>query len=145
MPISLMTGSLRVVRFLKLSVPYGVRARSDGDSRRRACFGRFAIGASAGRCLPHGARRVPPLVPVVVCARPSRNFEGFRSQPTKTDSRTLPRESQGSPRPRTPSLWRLETLGEAPCIRALQPFFTLVRFGLAALADEITTRGRFPR
>jgi len=69
----------------------------------------------SGRCLPRGARHVPPLVPVVGFERPSRKFRGLSSQPTKTDSRTLARESQGSPRPRTPSLWRLETLGEAPC------------------------------
>lgn len=132
MPISLMYGQPGVVRFLKderfftvlepgrTAIHVAVRASVDRD------------GGIAGRCLPHGACRVPPLVPVVGFERPSRNFEGFRSQPTKTDSRTRTRESQGSPRSRTPLLWRLETLGEASCFRALQPFFTLVRRNLAA-------------
>jgi hypothetical protein len=145
-------GQPGVVRFLKderfftvlepgrTAIHVAVRASVDRD------------GCIAGRCLPHGACRVPPLVPVVGFERPSRNFEGCShrvrargGQPTKTDSRTRTRESQGSPRSRTPSLWRLETLGEASCFRALQPFFTLVRSCLAALADEITTRGRIPR
>lgn len=39
MPISRSTGSLRVVRFLKRPLSRE-GARSDGDSRRRACFGR---------------------------------------------------------------------------------------------------------
>jgi hypothetical protein len=132
-------GQPGVVRFLKderfftvlepgrTAIHVAVRASVDRD------------GGIAGRCLPHGACRVPPLVPVVGFERPSRNFEGCShrvrargGQPTKTDSRTRTRESQGSPRSRTPSLWRLETLGEASCFRALQPFFTLVRRNLAA-------------
>jgi len=131
MPISLMYGQPAC-----RAVPEALRLAASNQVGRRftsPCVLRSIRDRGiAGRCLPHGARHVPPLAPVVGFERPSRNFEGVHSQPTKTDSRTVPRERDGSPRPRTPSLWRLETLGEASCFRALQPFFTLVRRNLAA-------------
>jgi hypothetical protein len=141
-----MTGSLRVVRFLKLSVPCGVRARSDGDSRRRACFGRFAIGASAGRCLPHGARRVPPLVPVVGFERPSRNFRGLvrnRPRPTRAPCLVKARgllgrghlRSGGSrplERPRVSELCNRSSLS---CASALRLWRTRSRHEVASRGD----------